>query len=111
MTDYGGLLKKLVDCEAKEAKWGSKASKIREEICKKFADFHKGDRVIITRPESKRRIRGIVVSVSYRPNGFCTSDGFVYVISAVHGDWIKSNPFKMVAYWPKEDKIELCEEK
>jgi len=103
------LLRELVACEAKEAEWGSKASKIRHQMCNLFAKFHRGDKVIVTSPTGKRR-RGIVTAVYYKPRNAYASDGFVYIISAVHDDWVKSTPFRRIIYCPKIDGIELYRE-
>lgn len=103
------LLKELVACEAKEAEWGSKASKIRKQICDLFAEFRKGNKVIVTHAQG-RRSRGIVAAIYYNPTNYSAVDGFAYTIHAVHDDWVKSTPFRKVIYYPRADSIELYRE-
>lgn len=106
MTDYGGLLKKLVDCEAKEAEWGSKASKIREEICEKYADFHAGDLMIVHRGGTQKK--GVIHQVNYSPESWNAINGFTYVIFSVRKGETKSDNFRLVHYG-KGDRIERVE--
>lgn len=110
MNDYGGLLKKLVHCEAKEAEWGSKASKIRKEICEKYADFHKDDLVIVVYKKDGRQKRGIISQVNYRPRSSSAINGFTYVIFSVRKGETKSDNFRLVHYYDG-DRIEKFEDK
>ena len=78
------LLKSILDAEAMEAEFGSKASKLRTEYAEKYSPLKKGDKIIITYDDGSFKCNAIIHTVK-----FDTHELWVYVCFPVTKNWTK----------------------
>lgn len=89
-------LGKITYLEAKESEWGAKASRAKNEYARKYSEFKRGDKLILTLFDNTERF-GIVNHVS-----FDTHQGFRYQIHPKSKNWddkVRRKAFYYFSTW------------